>query len=177
MKKKYIFLLIIIVLLISFIIYDVISINLSKPLKVDKKLVLVTNSHINYAWAFTYSGTAIFNDGTIYDWNYNKESFYPDKMSFEEQSNWILKEGKIRKTVVKEKDIKRLTKLIEEVNDSIKLEYSGADMGKNSLDVWNYSTNKKITIKQTGDSSGTNKTSKAKSIRRITSKYFDIFKR
>ena len=146
----------------------------SKPLKTDNLEILVTDSYVNYAWGYTYNGTAIFNDGSIYDWSYNDEPL-PDQ-SLEERAEWIKMVGVERDSRVKTRDINKLLKLIPNLKNRMKVKYVGADQGSFSIEVWNYKKKSQIPILQSGDSKGRNNTKESKKIIKIVSKYTNIKK-
>ena len=135
MKKKYIKILIIALFTISIIILFVLLTHL------NNKKIIVEDSYINWAGGFSYEGTVICDDGSIYKFSMNDKK---DKYEFS-------------------KDIKSEN---FQYNYS-----GGADIGQHSIHIWNYDLNEKITLSAFGDWIGSNSSKNINELINIIKKY------
>ncbi len=173
-NKSVIFIFTIFVLIVVSII--IVFINMNKTyrneLSIDKKVILAEKSYINFAWGFNYSGMAIFNDGTIYEWNFvgNRKDY--DVNNLKEYENWILQNGsKVDKKVTK-KDLNRIKKNIKNLENNIESENTAYDAGSSSILVWN-DNKEKIILKESGDNTGENKSNVSQELIKIIDNYLD----
>ena len=167
--KKYIKILIIALFTISIIILFVLLIHSSN------KKIIVEDSYINWASGFSYGGTIICDDGSVYKFSMNgKEDKY--KKSYEDLkklniailNNKTEYVGKISKEDLKE--IKEFSKDIK--SENFQYNYSmGADMGQRGIDIWNYDLNERITLSTYGDWSGSNSSKNVNELINIIKKY------
>lgn len=144
--------------------------SIQKTLTTPK--LLAVNSYSNYAWSVSFSGTAIFSDGSIYTWQENNNSKIKkyDIHTTEGLEEFILEEGKLKSKKVSNNDLKNLKKYVNLVKDEIEITYPGADMGTSTTYIIN-KKGEKITLKRSGDSEGKNKTDTSKKILNIIDKY------
>ncbi len=118
--------------------------------------ILVEYSYSNYAWAKTYKGCVIFDDGSIYEFDIDFP--IPDEYNFDDTdsfSNYILKYGKKKKTKLLNGDLENLKENVEKYalsNDSFDIDYIGCDMGDTVIKV--YYNNEKFLISTSGDANG-----------------------
>lgn len=170
MKKKFI---IIIAILVIVAISIVIVFNIKggakkdykEPLEDSEKILLAEKSYRNYAWGFVYTGSAIFNDGTIYEWDIN------DKTNFEldEIKEWILTNGKKSNKKVTSQDLNKIEKNLETLKDDIETENVAFDAGSSFTSV--YKDGKEITLLESGDYEGKNETKESKELIKVIDKY------
>ena len=134
--------------------------------------LLAINSYSNYAWGYSFSGTAIFSDGSIYTWKENDSSDVEnyDLQTTKGLEEYILKEGKLKNKKVSDKDLKEIKKHINKVDDDINIKHPGADIGTYSITIIN-KNNKQITLKCSGDSTGENQTENSQKLLKIIEKY------
>lgn len=172
--KKYIIIAVVVLLVVIGMIAIFKSINkpYRKELDNKEKTILAEKSYSNSAWGFTYNGMAIFNDGTIYEWDFRGENGDYKANNSKEHANWILENGsKIDKKVSK-KELDEIEKNITNLEDNIELESNAYDAGSNSVSVWN-KDNEKIVLKESGDYRGENKSENSKKLIKIINKYLD----
>ena len=130
---------------------------------------MVEKSYINYAWKFKYSGMAIFNDGTIYKWDYSGDETSYNVYTFEDQSRWILENGELVNNKVIISDLEDIENSILNLEDSIESTNTANDAGLKRISIWK--DNKKISLKEEGDYTGENKTTSSQNIIKIITKY------
>ena len=132
--------------------------------------MIAEKSYRNYAWGFAYRGSAIFSDGSIYEWdvgdNTNSTNF-----EVENTENWILNNATLSDKKVSQSDINKMLKNIENLEDDITYENVAFDMGSSMINVWK--DGKQITLQQEGDSEGKNTTTESKKLIKIINKYLD----
>jgi len=169
----------IIILVVAFLIIVTISIY-SLFLKKNEKTssdenakLLVAKTYSNYAWGFQFNGKAIFDNGSIYTWNESDNSSTKDYEieTIEGLKEYILNEADLKNKKVSKKDLKQIKEYISKIEDSIKPENAGADMGTETIFIIDENDNK-IILKRTGDSVGENKKEEAQEILKIIEKYF-----
>ena len=186
MKKK-LFLSITFILLIAFSI-SVYSIYFAPTLKTphnqnqyrteldaENKKILAEKTYSNFAFGIQYTTSIIFNDGTIYTWDYSAQTYdFPfateATSSKEYYINYILNNGKKSSKKVSTTDLETMENYIENLEDSIKIQYPGADQGTSSTSVWN-SNGTEIKLRLSGDSVGKNKELNTKKILKIIDSY------
>ncbi len=169
MKKKYIKILIIALFTISIIILFVLLTHL------NNKKIIVEDSYINWAGGFSYEGTVICDDGSIYKFSMNDkkdkyEKSYEDlkKLNIAILNNKTKYVGKISEEYLKE--IKEFSKDIK--SENFQYNYSGgADIGQHSIHIWNYDLNEKITLSAFGDWIGSNSSKNINELINIIKKY------
>ena len=172
-RNLLIILLLIIVIIIGFFIYKFCdNKNYKDTLNKENKRILVESSYSNYAWTAQFSGTVIFNDGTIYSWNSNnkKENGNYNINSTDGLKSYVLENGKKRLKRVTSKDIEKIENYINNLEDTIDIEYPGADQGTSRISVWN-SDDQKITLSLKGDSVGENKSEIAQELLKLIDRY------
>ena len=173
MKNKKFFLIIGVIIIVTIIVI-VFCINIGKSYRDeldDKyKQIIAEKSYINFAWGFQYSGMAIFNDGTIYKWNFEGSHIDYKVNNLEEHRKWILEHGSKVGKKVSENDLQESEKIAANLENNIDLKNTAYDAGSNSISVWN-ADGKKITLKESGDYSGENKSNEAQRLISIISKY------
>lgn len=139
---------------------------------VDKK-ILAEKSYSNFAWGVQYTTSIIFNDGTIFTWNFSGSlNDYPffNNDSKEYRINYILENGTKESKKVSITDLELMENSIESLEDSIKIKYPGADQGTSCTSVWN-SNGTEIKLRLSGDAEGKNKEKNAKKILEIIDNY------
>lgn len=171
-NKKVIFMLIFIFIII--LIGGIMIINKNKLYRTElgnsEKEILVEKAYRNHAWGFQYRGKAIFNDGSIYEWEINEPHYRYEEDSIDEHVKWILDNGICINKKVTERNLEKIEENINILEDDIKVEGYGADMGSNYIVVWN-TNKKKIKLKESGDNIGENKSVEAQKLIKIIDKY------
>ncbi len=132
----------------------------------SKELVAV-KAYMNYAWGFQYKGKAIFNDGTIYKWDYSGQGSIIKNV--EEHKNWILKNGTQMNKKVSEKDLKELEQNINNLEGTYEAVNESMDAGSNFIKIWKDGVETKI--KESGDYTGENSSKTAQQLIKIINKY------
>lgn len=139
---------------------------------VDKK-ILAEKSYSNFAWGVQYTTSIIFDDGTIFTWNFsgslNDYPFFTND-SKEYRKNYILENGTKESKKVPITDLEFMENFIESLEDSIKIKYPGTDQGTSCTSVWN-SNGTEIKLRLSGDAEGKNKEKNAKKILEIIDNY------
>lgn len=168
-NKKNVFILItaFLIIIVLALIFNNINKSYRPELTNSEKTILVEKAYRNYAWGFQYRGMAIFNDGSIYEWDFEGQYTYNE---FENYEKWILDNGYCIDKKVTEKDLEEIEKNIVVLKNNIERKHSGFDMGSKYIKVWN-THNEEITLKETGDYSGENISSYSQKIIRIINKY------
>ena len=169
MKKNKILLLSIMMIISIILIIICIVLTKKEEIKIntDEKHVLIVKMYENYAWSYVSYGSFICTDGTIY--TYDKSGKH-DNNSNNTSADALIEIGKLSKRRVSNRDMKTLMDNIKTLNRrKLKIRNVGNDMGFNAIIV--YTENEPITLKQTGDFEGENKTKEAQTIIRIVKKY------
>ena len=177
--KKKVIILIILALVIAII--GILIINKPKEEKeFQVPAFFIVKSYSNYAWSTQFNGTAIFDDGTIYNWDYEEKTDgnyfdYIGDNDIETQSgmkNFILEKGSKKIIKVSSNDLEKLKEYIKNLNDK-DIDYEekclGADMGETSISV--YKEDKEYILSSSGDCEGTSKSKNATNILEIIDKY------
>lgn len=139
----------------------------------EEKMVLVEKSYSNYAWGVSYNGSVIFNDGTIYTWDFSGDLTSLTEYDFDTADGlkkFVLAQGKKSKKQVTKEEIEDIKSYIHDVEDTIERMCSGADMGTESIEVWK-SNNENISLYESGDCNGESSDINAIRIREIVNKY------
>ena len=169
--------LIVIVIIIVAIIGTTICKNIL--IKADKSLLAV-NSYSNFAWSPSFSGTAIFDDGTIYSWKFHGTSNM-DYKKYIGMNNidtkkglekFIIKKGSKKIKYVSQNDLKLLKELINNLsvdNTNYQKECHGADMGTSSISV--YKENEEYKLAEYGDCDGESKSNNVQELLTLIKKY------
>jgi len=137
--------------------------------------LLVVKSHINFAWGFTFYGSAIFYDGSIYTWNSAKSNDEKTKLDLGEtealkeyiKTNGVKKEGKVSEEDLEE--IKGYISKLTKKDTDFTLEHKAYDMGDFSFSV--YKNDVEISLRESGDYQGGNSTKNIKKLISLTEKY------
>ena len=132
--------------------------------------VIAEKSYENYAWGRTYRGEAILSDGTIVEWE-NYDSYYSLK-DIVDNSNWIIKNCKVKIRRVSKKDLKKLNEYIGHIQDEFKYESSkGFDIGSTCIKIYNYEIKRQLKLTETGDLVGNNNSEIAIKCVKLIEKY------
>ena len=180
MKNKKKVTIIIIVALVIAIIGILIITKPKEEKEYQAPAFLIVKSYSNYAWSTVFNGIAIFEDGTIYSWDYEEitDGNYNDYIGNNDIStqsgikDFILNKGTKKTEKVSDDDLNELKKYINNLNDEdVNYEENclGADRGETSISV--YKEDKKYTLSTSGDCEGQSKTENAKKILDIIKKY------
>ncbi len=158
--------------LITFLLLTGCSKNDNKPeyreeLDNDKKEVLAISSYSNYAWSVQENKTVIFNDGTIYYWDFNGS--IEDIIDLDKGNTkvFMLENGKKLDIKVTNKDLEKIEKEIKNVEKREWQKCLGADQGTHGIYV--VKNGKEIAIEITGDCESKDK--KYENIVNIIKKY------
>ena len=177
MKKRIIFVLfIIIVLIVSLGIY--IKTNQNKESEDHQRnTLIVVNLYYNNAWTRICGGSAIFNDGSIYTWNLKGEQANFDSNQLnnrKEMEQYILKNAQKEENSISKEDLKKLKNYIKKLSsdeETITLTCIGNDMGSGYYIVWKDDKTSKI-LSINGDCYGSLDNQYAEKIENISNKYF-----
>lgn len=158
MKNKKKVTIIIIVALVIAIIGILIITKPKEEKEYQAPAFLIVKSYSNYAWSTVFNGIAIFEDGTIYSWDYEEitDGNYNDYIGNNDIStqsgikDFILNKGTKKTEKVSDDDLNELKKYINNLNDE---------------------EDKKYTLSINGDCEGQSKTKNAKKILDIINKY------
>lgn len=109
------------------------------------KSPLVVDLYDNHAWDSSMSGTAIFDDGTLYTWNYNEsqDGAFNDYIkdydinTLDGLKEFILDKGSRSDVIIPNSKLDYLKTGISHLEDDIDYIYScpGADMGQHTLSI------------------------------------------
>lgn len=166
----FLIILLIVIIIMGFFIYKLykdkqISKRNTNELNIEGKQLLIEKSYHNSAWGFRYNGMAIFNDGTIYSWDYTDNRHFTGELK-----NLILEKGNLENKKVSAEDLEKIKEYINNIEDTLEIEYQGMDMGEEKVSVWN-SSGKEIKLSVKGDGVGENKTKNAQELLKIIDKY------
>lgn len=160
--------------LILITIFLIIYNDMNPPAKSTTKAsnLLVVSSYSNHAWSYTFSGTAIFSDGSIYTW---KENNYSNVKNYnletpEGLKQYILKNGKLGSKEVSDNDLTKIESYINKIKNEIVLNHPGADFGTSIISIYN-NNGEKINIKYSGDTVGINQTYEAQELLKLLENY------
>lgn len=122
----------------------------------DKKIVLEYSS-TNYAWARTYMGNVIFDDGTIYsyDVDFQNLSENTDIGDLDDRINYIFEYGIKENRRVSTKDLEKIQDITDKLFEDepiLETKNMGADIGITKVIV--YRDNIPLVISVSGDSYG-----------------------
>lgn len=173
-NKKLIIILVVALLIITTIsIYILFTKKNENTSSNENAKLLVVQKYSNYAWGFSFSGTAIFDNGSIYTWKESDNSITKEYEieTIEGIKEYILNEADLKTKKVSKKDLKQIKEQISKIDDDIKIEHPGADMGTETIFVIDEKDNK-IILRETGDSVGENQTKEAQELLNIIEKYF-----
>lgn len=124
---------------------------------IKSKTLLISSTYYNNAWAKTFSGVAIFGDGSIYSWIFHGNdadfSSYDIKKK-EEFEKYIFDNAKLEKITVSDNDLILINKYMKKINikDNITFKCMGFDMGSSDISVW--IDNDEINLEVSGDCVG-----------------------
>ncbi len=150
MNKKIIIILSVLILgIILFIFINILKKGYKKELNNLEKQVLVISSYSNYAWGIQIKEKVIFNDGTIYTWNFDGNNDDLNNYDKSNEKEFILKNGIKSSIKVSSKDLDKLNEYIKKVDNTTEYKCMGADQGTNSIFV--IKNNEKILINSSGD--------------------------
>lgn len=169
-NKKIIIVPFVIVITGIFILFNNMNKSYLTELSNDEKRIVAENAYMNFAWGFQYSGMAMFNDGTIYKWNFEGSNADYKVNSTEEHAQWILEHGTRVSKKVTEDDLKVIEQNINNLYGSINSKNTAYDAGSNYITVWD-SNNKQIILKESGDYTGENKSNTSQKLISIINKY------
>lgn len=139
----------------------------------SEKKILFQRVYENHAWGKNYSAIAIFDDGTMYTWNYEKNNEnvnLNDIHTREGLEKILLDNGKYEGNVISKENVEKLKEYIEKLEDSIEVKHLGADQGTTTISVWK-ANDKKIDLIVEGDGIGENKTDNSQEILKIVGFY------
>jgi hypothetical protein len=152
----------------------VLSTNINKSyrseLKNGEKRIIAEKAYINYASGFQYNGMAMFNDGTIYKWNFEGSNTDYNVNSTSEHIQWIIEHGNKVNKKVSEEDLNKIEQNIKNLDGTMDRKNTAFDAGTSYITVWN-SNNVEITLKESGDYTGENKSNNSKKLIKIIKKY------
>lgn len=175
MKKKIIMIIAILVIIaIAVIAVFTLKGNFKKsyrePLDNDEKVLLAEKSYRNYAWGFVYRGSAIFNDGTIYEWDISDTT---NSTNFEDSDikDWILANGKKSDKKVTSQDLARIEKNIDNLENAISTENVAMDAG--AIFTCVYKDGEQVTLIESGNFTGENETKESQALLKIIDKYLE----
>lgn len=136
----------------------------------NSKRIIAIKAYENYAWGFSYSGEAIFSDGTIYEWGVSED--YGSQGITKTHEEWILENGRLIDKVVSENDMKKIRRNIDSLNDDFQRSESFMnDFGSEYISVWK--NNKEIYLEEYGDTPGKNDSKESQNLINIINKYLD----
>jgi hypothetical protein len=136
----------------------------------DEKKIIAEKAYKNYAWGFNYNGMAMFDDGTIYKWNFSGSYVDYNVNSNSEHIQWIIEHGNEVDEKVSEEDLNKIKQNIETLDGTIDFENTALDAGSSYIVVWN-SNDKKITLREKGDLTGENNSTNTKKLIEIIETY------
>ena len=151
MNKKIIsyFLVLVILFALIFIIPSLFHKEQPKELNDEEKQILVISSYSNFAWVVTMNKKVIFDDGTIYTWEYSEEEYGIDDIYKYTDKEFMLKNGKKLDKKVNTKDLEQIKKYIKNVEETDDYKCMGADQG--IYNIYVVKNNEEILINSRGD--------------------------
>ena len=119
----------------------------------ENKRILIEYSYRNLAWSYTYYGTVICEDGSIYKFEFTDSSQeYGPYDNIEERSKNILEHVTINKGKMNKNDLKKLKEELKNIENDTTGETSGMfDIGQTTTEYYNYDTKEIITLESNGD--------------------------
>ena len=179
MKKKVIIPIIVTLIVIIIGIFIGYKIN-GKNRQYQNKSILVSVSHSNYAWGITFSGSAIFDDGTIYSWDFN-DSDDNDYTKYIGDNNidtkkglekFILNKGNIKVKKVSNNDLEKIENYINNLTEedtNFDITCHGADIGDTTISV--YKNDEQLVLSRSGDCDGNSNSYSALKLLALIDKY------
>jgi len=146
--------------------------------KSDKK-VIAEISYINFAHGFSYHGTVICDDGSVYNFSAQDEENYYDYYNYKDLNklnefifnNVTEYVGNIdEEELIK---IKEYSKNIEK-QDLLQENFS-VGRGSKVIDIWNYENNERIELQLSGDWNGKNDSKNSEELTKTIEKIFERF--
>jgi hypothetical protein len=181
MKKKVLISIVVIIIIVIIGLF-ICFINNSKTYREDNpnNEILASIIKSNYAWGVTFSGSAIFNDGTIYSWNFdgsnmNEFKEYVGNNNIDTQDglkNFVLNKASKQSKKVSNEDLEKIEKNINNLTDKdtkFDVNCHGADRGDTSIYV--YKNNEQLRLSRRGDCDGQTNSSSGSKILSIINKY------
>lgn len=171
MKKKIV---IIVSVIIAILVILYIVRSFPSGICIIGKKVLIEESYLNNAWSFTYDGTIICTDGTMYKFIVDEKDrdryFNIDNLN--QESKFLLRHVVEEVGKIEEKDLNRIKELLEvKINPKdVSDEYVGSDMGSQAIYVYDYQDDK-IEIRGSGGSNIQNNGENVQEILDILKKY------
>lgn len=171
MKKKRVIITIIAILVMAIILFIVYK----NKHTIDEKQIIAENSYMNLAWGFSYSGTIICNDGSVYKFSItdNNNEYIDAYKDLKKLNKCILNNTTKYVCKISKNEINKIKEYSKNIQNENYTEESsgGADMGQNSIKIWNYETNERITLKTSGDWNGKNSSLNANELIYLIEKY------
>jgi|GEM_PF-4741789 len=137
--------------------------------------IIIEASYANMAWGYHYSGVLICADGSIYTFNTNKPvtTPYDYPNTLKGKGEVLLKIAHPEEKKVSDKDLKKMLEYISQIDKTkqSKRTNTANDAGANVISVYDYSTDSKILLKETGDWTSKNKSPCAKKLIKLVEKY------
>lgn len=146
----------------------------------NNKSLLVVRTYSNYAFPSQFNGTAIFDDGSVYGWNFkgSTDKEYKEYIGNNDINTkkglekFILKRGKKRPNNVPSKELEEIKRIVNNLTE----EDTDYEVGCSAVDAGNFSTaafkNKtRYEIKVSGACDGTSKTTNSSKLLAIANKY------
>lgn len=171
MKKKSIIIAIIAILVIAIILFIVYK----NGNIINGKQIIAEDSHINWAWGFSYSGTIICDDGSVYKFSMtdNEKEYSESYEDLKKLNKSILNNTTEYVCKISKDEINKIKEYSKNIkNENYTENYAGGtDMGQSSIIIWNYESNKRITLITSGDWEGKNSSSNVNELINLVQKY------
>ncbi|MDR1100874.1 MAG: hypothetical protein LBL34_00710 [Clostridiales bacterium] len=140
--------------------------------------ILFEDSYIYHEWeiaGFEYTGNVILVDGSIYSFSFSEKDEYSTTLSedLKEMNKYILKNAKLETTRVSNDDLAKMIEYAAQIDADKYIEGTivGADMGSSVIQIYDYETNSKILLKESGDFSSENTSPHAEDLVQLIEKY------
>lgn len=135
-----------------------------------ERKVLVEFSYSNAAWGFVYNGVVICENGEVYDFSFDQPSdiAYTD---LNEMSEDILTHKTVQRKSVEPEDLKKIKELLNTIEDDCTSNFVAMDAGQNTIKLYNYNSNKTVTLKSRGDIEINNNSNNAEELLSLLAKY------
>ena len=161
---------ILVIVIIAILIFKIISANNSN---ISSKKVLIEYSYKNLAWSYTYYGTVICEDGSIYSFKYDdREQEYDPNEDLEDRSKNILEHVSSEEGKMKKDDLKQLKEQLKKIeNDTTGESGDMYDFGQSAIEYYNYETNEIIVLNSYGDYNTKNNSQNINDVLDLLNKY------
>jgi predicted small lipoprotein YifL len=137
--------------------------------------VLAEDSYTNYAWGHQYNGAMICADGSIYLFDKSNDDIAVNVNSAQEMNEYSLNNAELSDIRVSDDDLQEILEYISQIDPDKHSEEKNTanDAGSHNIQVYDYTADSKISLKETGDWESKNTSPNADKLVKLITKYTD----